>query len=319
MPSFTPITNGAQSIEVPSHSMPPQFDGGRPARSNLILAGFIGALIGVVALVGIGGAIVYVAKGGTKSSAAMTPTADPSPATTPKIDPPPIAAAGAATLPPSTHEISVRVSPSSAQIAFDGKDAGNPARRNCTAGQRVIVRATAAGYAPRERELRCDRDESLELLLSPQGSSKAAELAAQDAKLAAAARVEAASPPPSPIDNTTPRPAEEPAPVAAPTPAPASEGAIVPFAEGMTRPSPISPGEIQYTREAREANVQGTMIVRCVITTSGATESCRILKGLPFMDQAVLSALSRHKGTPVMSQGKPVTAEYTFTIRLKKD
>ena len=108
-----------------------------------------------------------------------------------------------------------------------------------------------------------------------------------------------------------------PAPAAV-APAPAPTG-IVPFGVGMTRPSPISPDEIRYTREAREANVEGAMIVRCVITTTGATQGCRILKGLPFMDAQVLAAFAAHKGTPVTQNGQPINADYTFTVRLKRD
>jgi len=91
---------------------------------------------------------------------------------------------------------------------------------------------------------------------------------------------------------------------------------ILPFGEGMTRPSAISPDEIQFTREAREAKVSGTMIVRCLITTEGALQNCRIMKSVPMMDQAVLSSLAQHRGAPVMYQGQPVSVEYTYTIRL---
>ena len=92
---------------------------------------------------------------------------------------------------------------------------------------------------------------------------------------------------------------------------------ILPFGEGMTRPSSISPDEIQFTREAREAKVSGTMIVRCLITTEGALQNCRIMKSVPMMDQTVLSSLAQHRGAPVLYQGHPVAAEYTYTIRLK--
>ena len=102
----------------------------------------------------------------------------------------------------------------------------------------------------------------------------------------------------------------------APTPAPTG---IVPFGAGMTRPSPVSPDEIRYSREARESNVEGTMIVRCVITTTGSTQSCRVLKGLPFMDGPVLAAFAAHKGTPIVQNGQPISAEYTFTLHLKHD
>lgn len=92
---------------------------------------------------------------------------------------------------------------------------------------------------------------------------------------------------------------------------------VVPFGAGMTRPSPIGADEIQYTREAREARVEGLMIVKCVITTEGTLQNCRVIKGLPMMDKPVLDALGRHRGSPVTFQGHPVSVDYTFNIRLK--
>jgi periplasmic protein TonB len=91
----------------------------------------------------------------------------------------------------------------------------------------------------------------------------------------------------------------------------------VPFGEGMARPSPIGADEIQYTREAREAHVSGVMIVKCVITLEGTLTNCRVIKSVPLMDKPVLDALARHRGTPATFQGRPVSVDYTFTIRLK--
>ncbi|MFS8066130.1 MAG: energy transducer TonB [Byssovorax sp.] len=84
----------------------------------------------------------------------------------------------------------------------------------------------------------------------------------------------------------------------------------------MTRPTPIAAIAPAYTREALEARVQGTVIAKCVVTTSGALTGCRIVKGVPHMDQAVLSALAASKYQPATLQGKPVSVDYIFTIRL---
>ncbi len=118
---------------------------------------------------------------------------------------------------------------------------------------------------------------------------------------------------------TPPQPEPPAVTAAAPPPAVAAptRPTVLPFGEGMTRPSSISADEIQFTREAREAKVSGTMIVRCLITTEGSLQNCRIMKSVPMMDQAVLSSLARHQGAPVMYQGHAVAVEYTYTIRLK--
>ena len=103
-------------------------------------------------------------------------------------------------------------------------------------------------------------------------------------------------------------------PTAAPlAPAPA---AVLRFEEGMTRPTPISAVAPAYTREALEARVEGTVIAKCVVTTSGSLTGCRIVKGVPHMDQAVLNALAASKYAPATLQGKPVSVDYIFTMRL---
>ncbi|MFY0525108.1 energy transducer TonB [Archangium gephyra] len=91
---------------------------------------------------------------------------------------------------------------------------------------------------------------------------------------------------------------------------------VLPFGAGMTRPEKLSGPQPQYTREALEARVQGLMIVKCVITTEGAIERCRIIKPLAHMEQAVLNSLYAQRYKPVTFQGRPVQVDYTFNIRL---
>ena len=85
----------------------------------------------------------------------------------------------------------------------------------------------------------------------------------------------------------------------------------------MTRPVLVERGAaVSYTREALEARVEGTMIVRCTITVEGRVEKCQVLKSLPFLEQAVLENLYSSRYKPVTFQGKPVAVGYTFNVRL---
>ena len=59
------------------------------------------------------------------------------------------------------------------------------------------------------------------------------------------------------------------------------------------------------------------MQVRCVVTVAGDVRGCKVVKGLAFMNSAVVEALQRRKYKPALSQGKPVDVFYTFNIRLK--
>ena len=89
------------------------------------------------------------------------------------------------------------------------------------------------------------------------------------------------------------------------------------FGEGMTRPQLISGREIVYTREAREAHVEGTLIARCTITREGEIRDCRTIKPVPLMTDAVVDALQTRLYTPVTFQGEPVAVTYVFNVRLR--
>ncbi|WP_437607775.1 TonB family protein [Sorangium sp. So ce834] len=109
-------------------------------------------------------------------------------------------------------------------------------------------------------------------------------------------------------------------PVAGGAAAPAAPGPaapeILPFQEGMTRPVPIVAPAVVYTRQARQARVEGTVLAKCVVTTAGSLTGCRIVKGVPHMNEAVLEALAASRYKPVTYQGRPVNVDYVFSLKL---
>lgn len=108
---------------------------------------------------------------------------------------------------------------------------------------------------------------------------------------------------------------------ASPTPVAAPSGPVESAVEfndaSMTAPAMISGPNPEYSQDAIDRGVEGLMSVRCVVTVEGRVRNCRVLKGLPFMNQPVLDALERRKYKPAMASGKPVDVFYTFNIRLK--
>jgi protein TonB len=93
--------------------------------------------------------------------------------------------------------------------------------------------------------------------------------------------------------------------------------APVPFEPaGMTRPQRVSGRDPQLTAEARAERVRGTALVRCVVTREGQVTNCRLLNGLPYMEQELLEAVSTWRVTPVMAQGRPIDVDYTFVVRI---
>jgi protein TonB len=92
---------------------------------------------------------------------------------------------------------------------------------------------------------------------------------------------------------------------------------VVPFGEGMTRPV-LDKAELVrgiYTREALEAQVQGMIIVKCVVAADGSVRNCKVIKPLPFLSDAVVARIQSMHLQPATFQGKPVSIEYVFNFQ----
>jgi TonB family protein len=92
--------------------------------------------------------------------------------------------------------------------------------------------------------------------------------------------------------------------------------AAEPSVDGFVRPALVSGEAPSYTKEARDARVEGTVVAKCVMTTEGTLEQCKIHKSLPHMDEAVLATLPHWKYTPATYEGRPLTVEYVVRMRL---
>jgi protein TonB len=87
---------------------------------------------------------------------------------------------------------------------------------------------------------------------------------------------------------------------------------VIPFGAGMELPRLLVKTEPVYSREAAAMHVSGIALVKCIINLDGSLTDCRIVKGLPYMDQAILESLRTWKYTPVMYQGHPQRVEKTL-------
>ena len=108
---------------------------------------------------------------------------------------------------------------------------------------------------------------------------------------------------------------EVPRAVAAPAPEPPVRPEF--NAATMTRPVFVSGPEPTYTQRALEQEVAGLMVVECVLTAEGSVRDCRVLKGLPHMDSAVVDALEHRRYKPATQNGKPVEIDYVFKLNLE--
>jgi periplasmic protein TonB len=103
----------------------------------------------------------------------------------------------------------------------------------------------------------------------------------------------------------------------APAPPPPPPRGPVEFNATMSPPALLSGPPLEYTQQALEREVEGTMLVKCVVRVDGTVHDCRVLKSVPFMDRAVVSVLERRRYKPATQGGQQLDVEYTFTIKLK--
>ncbi|MDI1443348.1 energy transducer TonB [Polyangium sp. 6x1] len=74
----------------------------------------------------------------------------------------------------------------------------------------------------------------------------------------------------------------------------------------IVRPAKLYGFHLKYPRMAMRAGVQGEVSVQCTIRADGRNTNCRILRGLPFLDEAILQALSASRSDPITVDGRPV-------------
>lgn len=90
--------------------------------------------------------------------------------------------------------------------------------------------------------------------------------------------------------------------------------------EEVTPPVPQD-GNVRpdYPAEAKAAGVEGVVIVKYVVSESGAVTEASVIKGPPELAQACLSAVKTWRFSPAILEGKPVAvvrvARFPFKIR----
>jgi TonB family protein len=80
----------------------------------------------------------------------------------------------------------------------------------------------------------------------------------------------------------------------------------------------LSAPEVTLPPEARRMGVEGTMLVRCVITAAGSVEGCEALRDLPLAEAAVLAALQARQYRPAEISGQPVSVRHLFTVKVRQ-
>ena len=136
---------------------------------------------------------------------------------------------------------------------------------------------------------------------------------------------------PRPAARTTPRPTVR----ATPRPAAATPPPAVAEEEEEAAPPPRRPagpvrvgGEVREPRKlkhvnpsypsmARQARVQGIVILECTIDAQGRIADVRVLRGVPLLDQAAIQAVRQWVYEPTLIDGVPTPVIMTVTVNFR--
>jgi TonB family protein len=111
-------------------------------------------------------------------------------------------------------------------------------------------------------------------------------------------------------------------------------GSVVPFSssvqttkvykggDGVTLPVVVKEGKPEYTREAMNQGIQGSVFMAVVVLDSGDVGEVRVTQSLDDeygLDAQAVAAMKQWKFKPGMKDGKPVavevTVQMTFTLK----
>ncbi len=80
-------------------------------------------------------------------------------------------------------------------------------------------------------------------------------------------------------------------------------------------PVPISAPQPKYPQMARDAEIEGLVIVQADIDEFGNVVSARVLKSVPMLDQAAIDAVMQWKFKPAKQRDVPVPVRYSVPVR----
>jgi protein TonB len=111
------------------------------------------------------------------------------------------------------------------------------------------------------------------------------------------------APTPAPPDNAT---------AAAATPVKAVRiGGAIKEPKKLRNVNPV------YPQVARQARVQGIVILECVIDTDGRVTSVKVLRGIPLLDAAAIEAVRQWEYEPTRVNGVPWPVIMTVTVNFR--
>jgi protein TonB len=68
---------------------------------------------------------------------------------------------------------------------------------------------------------------------------------------------------------------------------------------------------------ARQARVQGVVVLECVISPDGKVTNVKVLRGSPLLDDSAVEAVKQWVYSPTLLNGEPVAVIMTVTVNFK--
>jgi periplasmic protein TonB len=85
----------------------------------------------------------------------------------------------------------------------------------------------------------------------------------------------------------------------------------------LRRPRLITQVEAQYPPLAKQARIQGDVLIDAIIDTEGNVSSARVISGNPLLIQAALDAVRHWKYEPTLLNGLPVAVELQAVVQFQ--
>lgn len=72
-----------------------------------------------------------------------------------------------------------------------------------------------------------------------------------------------------------------------------------------------------YPDIAQRANVQGVVILECVISPAGRVTDIKVLRGIPLLNAAAIDAVKQWTYKPTLLDGVPVSVVMPVTVQFR--
>jgi periplasmic protein TonB len=89
------------------------------------------------------------------------------------------------------------------------------------------------------------------------------------------------------------------------------------ISQGVTRGYLVKQIEPHYPLLAKQARIQGDVILQAIISKNGGVENLQVISGHPFLAPAALEAVQQWHYRPFLLNGQPVEVETTVTVTFR--